>query len=123
MVHIDTPSGWGMVRDPETDEDIDVMDGNEVDDDVADRLVAEYDRLERADEADDAGADNAADEAGGPDLSDVDTSGPDALADENASDVVDAVESGEADDYLDDLADADDRVTVQDAIESRREDL
>ena len=45
------------------------------------------------------------------------------LADENYQTVVSAVESGEADAFLDDLEQADDRDSVQNAISERQDEL
>lgn len=42
------------------------------------------------------------------------------LANQNYQETIDAVRSGEADEFLDDLAEEDDRSTVQDAIEARQ---
>lgn len=108
-------SGWGTVQDPETGERVDVT--SEVDDDVAERLADEYAAIEVEDTNSETEDDDSSDDETTVDERAVE------LADASYQDAVDAVVSGEADEYLDDLEEADDRVTVQDAIEDRREDL
>lgn len=102
-----TRPSWGAVRDPKSGEHVSISD--DVDPAVAERLVAEYGPLSVEGEDDDAPEDLDKRAIG--------------LADEGYEDVVDAVEAGDADAFLDDLEQADDRATVQDAIDERRDEL
>ena len=79
---------------------------------------------EDPDEADDEGSDEA--DAGDADESAEESGEFDAEAFTDRTpmdDVVDDIESGEADDHLDAVAEADDREGVQDAVEARRDEL
>lgn len=99
-------------------------DKREVDEDLADHLagVDEFDILGDYDVLDDDG-----DDSDGDDGSDDDPDGEfdvDAFLDRTpVEDVADDIRAGEADGHLDAVEETADRVTVEDAIEDRRDDL
>lgn len=124
-----------------SDVPLDVLPGSTVtvaDGDVADHyqdrgfeVVDESDH-DHADDADGSQADEDADESAdeSPDDADADDADGDDGFDAEAftdrtpvSDVVDDIEAGEADDHLDAVYDADDRVTVQKAVEDRKDEI
>lgn len=140
-----TVPSWGTVQDPETGQRIDVYgdDPTEVDDDVADRLVSEFDEVEYAEDVDQDSLVSTAEARLGDDDEEVtseDVADDSTEPDEEASgfdaeafvdrtpldDVVDDIESGEYDEHLDEIGDAEengrDRDGVTDAIEERQEE-
>lgn len=138
MTTLRWPDGRGKFVDDNTDrtpdgERIEVFAGTEItvdDDDVAAHYV---DRgfVVVEDDADGSGGDGDSEEPadsvetdGGPDGSDSDSGGFDATAFTDrtpVSDVVDDIEAGEADGHLDAVKEADDRVTVEQAVEDRKD--
>ncbi|MUV59983.1 hypothetical protein [Halobacterium sp. CBA1126] len=100
-------------------------DTQDVNDDLAEYLDERND-FEIVSETDETGGDAPDEDTSEPESEDVDEeSGFDAEAflDRDAADIVDAVEAGEADGHLDEVGDATEYVTVEDAVGERRAEL
>lgn len=102
--------GWGSVRNPlDEDEEFDVDEDGTItvdDEETAQALVSEYDRLRFVDDEDEG------------DEFDV----GDFLDRTPMDDVVEDIRNGEADDHLDEIEDRADREGVQNAVENRRDE-
>lgn len=108
---VECTRGFGLVENPLTGEEINVEEPFETDRETYEALTDAYPGFRVIEAGDSAGDSGGSDgEDGGEEKAHWRT-------------VVSEVEAGEYDGSLDELADSDDRSSVQDAIEARREEL